>query len=38
MWRNWSSALDFLKSNTLTWWGNEQMVQWRDEKVLSLFK
>ncbi len=34
----WVNAKDVAHKLWLKWWGNEAMVQWRDEKVLWLFK
>jgi hypothetical protein len=38
MTKKWVSAKDAATRLGLKWWGNEQMVQGRDEKVLGLFK
>lgn len=38
MTKTWSSAKAIATKLGLKWWGNEQMVQGRDEKVLELFK
>ncbi len=38
---NWTwkkSAKSIAQDNSLKWWGSDQLVQGRDEKVLSLFK
>lgn len=35
--KKWVSAKDMATRLGLKWWGNEQMVQGRDEKVLGLF-
>jgi hypothetical protein len=37
MTKKWTSAKDIVTRLGLKWWGNEQMVQGRDEKVLGLF-
>jgi alanyl-tRNA synthetase len=36
--KKWVSAKNLAQELWLKWWGNDSMVQWRDEKVLELFK
>ena len=35
--KKWTSAKALAQELGIKWWGNDSMVQWRDEKVLKIF-